>query len=445
MNRLLRDQPVVFALGFSILIAATHCWAAGFASQTQSGSGLGNAYAGGAAVAEDAAVVWYNPAAMSRLSGTHFAVAGYAINNNREWQDKGSTASGGNVGLGAGAKMSQISLVPNLFLVHQLNPKTHIGLALNTPFGLKTEYNKDWLGRYQGVGSDIRTLNVSGTAAYRLTPQFSVAAGINWQKLDAELTQMQNYAALVGGAAASLSFRESLTKIEGSDASWGYNLGAHWAIDDKSAVGLHYRSAIHFHLTGDVKFERPNSSIPAINASLASNLADGGVTANITVPAMAHLSGLKKLGPRWDFMADLMWTQWSTVPKLEFERAQGGILSTTAYNWKDTFRYSVGANYQLASQWKLRAGLAYDESPIPAQYRTARLPDNNRIWLSSGVEYKLTSQFNLNLGYTYVMVQKADLNNRREDNDPTGTRSGTLNGTFQQHVHILGAQLNYRF
>lgn len=428
--------------------------AAGFASQTQSGSGLANAYAGGAAVSEDASVVWYNPAAMSRLQGTNFALAGYAINNNRNWEDKGSRAPTGQT-LGATTDISPTAYVPNLFASHQLSERLHLGFAFNTPFGLKTEYNQDWMGRYQGVGSTIETHNLNAAISFKLNNQLSLGLGVNWQQIDAKLTSMTNYAAIAGAAAGaaginSLNFRESLTTVEGSDASWGYNAGIHYAFNNKAAVGLHYRSAIHFHLTGKATSEMATSSglgagSTAINNAIASRARGGNVTADITVPASLSLSGVVPLNDNLELLGDIMWTQWSTVPKLEFNRVEGGILSTTQYNWRDTYRYSIGANYKLSDKLKLKTGVAYDESPIPAQYRTARLPDNDRIWLSAGFQYALNPKTKLDFGYTYVMVKNADLNGRREDNDPTGAGSGTLTGTFKQHVHILGVQLSYRF
>jgi long-chain fatty acid transport protein len=183
----------------------------------------------------------------------------------------------------------------------------------------------------------------------------------------------------------------------------------------------------------------------AINNQIRSRARGGYITADITLPATLSLSATHKLSERWEALADVTWTQWSTLQKLEFIRVEGGTLSSTQYNWRDTFRYSVGANYKLTDAVKLKMGIAYDQSPVPQQYRTARLPDNDRVWLSTGLQFALDSKTKIDIGYTYVKIKNTDLNNRREDNDPTGGGSGTLTGTFKQHVHILGAQFSYQF
>ena len=396
-----------------LLSITSQAFGAGFASQTQSGSGLANAYAGGAAASENASVVWYNPAAMSRLQGMHFGLAGYAINNNRQWEDKGSRAPTGQT-LGASTDISPTAYVPNLFVTHQLSDKAHFGFAINTPFGLKTEYNQDWMGRYQGVGSSIETINLNGALSYKLNEQVSVGAGLNWQKMEAKLTSMTNYAAIAAGVAQASPFgvaavpsaiaslggnTQSLTTVSGSDSSWGYNLGAHYQLNKQTDIGLHYRSAIHFHLTGTVTTQPPTSNASAlssaINNQIAQQAASGGISADITTPAIANLSFFHRLNDRVDVMADAQWTQWSTVPKLEFVRSNGNVLSSTTYKWRDVYRLSVGANYKLTDSLKLKAGLAYDQSPIPEQYRTVRLPDNDRYWLSAGLQYAINPTTNL--------------------------------------------------
>lgn len=462
MSNIFTPKKVFFSLAqitLSLFIMP-QAFAAGFALQEQSGSGLGNAYAGGAAVAEDAAVMWFNPAAMTRLQGTHLAIAGYAINNNRSWDDKGSTKATGQ-SLGGSTDISPTAYVPNLYLTTQINDQAFVGFGLNIPFGLKTDYANDWVGRYQGVGADIKTKNLSAAFAYKASPSLSLSAGLDWQMLDATLTQMSNYAviaagvaqsnpAAIPGAIASLGGNtESLTKVNGSDSSWGYNLGAHYQLSKQTDIGFHYRSAIRFHLTGTVSTQPPTSSgnalSPFINGQIAQKAASSGITADITTPAIANLSFFHRLNDRIDVMADAQWTQWSTVPKLEFVRTNGDVLSSTTYKWRDAYRLSIGANYKLTDTLKLKTGLAYDQSPIPEQYRTVRLPDNDRYWLSAGLQYAINPKTKLDIGYTYVMVKNADLNNRREDNDSAGQISGTLNGTFHQHVHILGIQLSYQF
>src|SRR5919108_4524022 len=178
----------VLALGVAsaLSFAFTHqARASAFALQEQGVSGLGNAYAGAAAVAEDASTVWWNPAGMSKLPrGVHVLAGGHVIIPSTKFTNDGSTpAAASNPALvGNGEDAGETAFVPNLFFAMGLNPAWSIGLGINVPFGLATEYAPDWIGRFQGIESQVKTLNINPSMAFRISDAVSFGFGVSYQR-----------------------------------------------------------------------------------------------------------------------------------------------------------------------------------------------------------------------------------------------------------------------
>src|SRR5690349_9069874 len=183
MGRSEMQRHSKFALvGFSFL-AASQAQAAGFALNEQGVSGLGNAYAGAAAVAEDATTVWWNPAGMSRLApGKHIVFAGAVIAPSTKFKNNGSVPAAlqTNVG-GEGGDASDTAFLPSGFFAMDLSPRLNFGLGVNVPFGLATEYDSSWIGRFQGVKSEVETVNINPAISYKLSDNASIGGGISYQ------------------------------------------------------------------------------------------------------------------------------------------------------------------------------------------------------------------------------------------------------------------------
>ncbi len=188
--------------------------------------------------------------------------------------------------------------------------------------------------------------------------------------------------------------------IKASDNSAGFNAGALFEVTPAARIGVHYRSSMNFQPTGRVNF----SGAPALNSN---------VTAGVTEPETLSVSAFATISPTWDLMWDVTWTRWSRIKSLSFVRTSlvpGATVSTLTFNWRDTMRYSVGANYNLNEKWKFRMGTAYDESPTNDADRTPRVPDQNRIWAAFGVQYKLTKNAAFDLGYAHEFIKTTNIN-----------------------------------
>ncbi len=198
---------VATAIGAMLLsFAAGSAAGAGFAIQENAASGVGNAFAGGAASAENASTVWFNPAGMSKLTSPQVVVAVNLVTPSFKFHDEGSQAAAFQPLGSSGGDAGSVNVVPNVYLALPINQAWSIGLGINAPFGLVTEWSGDWIGRYQAVKTDVQTINVNPAVSWRVSDTFAVGAGIDWQHVRAEFTSRVNYSAGIvqaAGAAAA--------------------------------------------------------------------------------------------------------------------------------------------------------------------------------------------------------------------------------------------------
>jgi len=464
----IRRTRIAAAVGALLALGGGQALGAGFALQEQSGSGLGNAFAGGAAAAEDASTVYWNPAGMSRMTGVQGAVVASLIClsdkfNNSNSQPAALQPLGDN-----GGDAGDCNVIPALYLVVPINKQFAFGIAVNTPFGLKTEYNDTWIGRFQANESKVESYNVNPALSWKVAPNFTVGAGVSWQRLKATLTNEVNYAGAIGQAAsaavqeglipptvvppilAAYAGAQTAANVNGSDNAWGWNIGVLWDVDPQTRLGVHYRSEIKHTVGGTASFDNPpvpSTLPPAIApvAGLLANgvnavLANGNVTLDIKLPSTTNVS-LFHSADKWDWMADLQYVNWSTIQNLTVVRSTGEVLENIPTNYRNTWRGSIGANYHYSDQWMFRGGIAYDQTPVNNTDREPRLPDNNRTWFAIGAQYKFTPQFWMDLGYSYLYISNPNIS----QNGGNTAQNGLVDGNYKASVNIAAIQLTYQF
>ena len=398
--------------------------AAGFALIEQSGSGMGNAFAGGSAIAEDASTVYFNPAGMTYIDGTQLVGALHLIKPSAEFNNNGSIAGAGKPLGGTGGDAGDLAFIPNAYFKMDFNDSIKLGIGVNAPFGLKTEYDNGWIGRFQALKSEVKTVNINPALAFKVNDQLSLGFGVSVMWAQATLTRAVNF-----GAAG-----EGSVKIKADDWGFGYNLGAIYQVTPDTRIGLAYRSKVDQHLEGDATFNRP-IGIP--NAGAA---ADGAINASVSLPENFSFSAFSKLDDTWDVMGDITWTHWSRFKQLTILRSSGALLSNTNESWDNSMRYSVGANYHYSASIKLRAGLAYDVEAVNDNFRTARIPGNDRKWLSLGTNWKASPSSSVDVGYAHLFISDASINDGR-----SGAANGTLKGSYDGDVNILSMQYTHNF
>lgn len=449
-------------LGIVLCCASPSAFASGFALLEQSASRLGTAFAGTAAAADDASTIFYNPAGLARLEETQFLVVASGISISSEFNNNASQPAFGQALGSEGGDAGDWNAVPAVYLAVPLNDKLAFGFGVNAPFGLKLEYDDPWMGRFQALKSEIKTYNFNPTLSWRVNDQLSFGIGANYQRIQAELTNAVNYTAIVAqvlqaqvanGSLPAVQFPTLLaanqnlqgtTGVRGDDAAWGFNVGMLYEFSPDTRIGLSYRSSLDYTVEGSVRFAPPSAPDPVgagIIAGLsASQLATGPARVDLELPDSAIASVYHRIG-KVELMADLAWTGWSSIQELRIVRDSGTELSVTPERWEDTWRYAFGATYELSEAWKLRTGLAFDETNVPDSTRTARLPDADRAWIALGAQWNPGGSLVVDVGYAHLFVDDAPLN----QNDGSTPANGLLVGEQQSSIDIISAQLSYKF
>lgn len=409
--------------GVTLFIITSHAGAAGFAITEQSGSNMGNAAAGAAAVAEDASTIFANPAGMTYLPDSQLVAAIHAVQLFGQFNDNNSVAGAGKPLNGDGGDLGALSFLPNLFYARKVSPNIRLGLGITSPFGLKTEYDANWLGRFQAIKSEIKTVNINPSIAWKVNDVLSLGAGVSALYTSATLTRAVNF-----GIAG-----EGIATTKGNDWGYGFNLGAIYQVTPDSRIGLAYRSKINQTLKGDLSFIRP-AGVPAAFAP------DGAISASTTLPENVALSVFTKIDDAWDLLGDITWTRWSRFKELRILRDTGELASLTPENWKNTLRFSVGTNYHHSEKLKLRAGIAYDQEAIKDEFRTVRIPGNDRTWLSFGAQYRLFDDTFIDVAYSHLFIKDA-----RIDDNQIATGDGRVTGQYDGGVNILSVQFTRNF
>lgn len=447
------SSNVILPVFFLICISAGSAMGSGFALIEQSVSGLGNAFAGGSAGADDATTIFYNPAGMTRLDGQQVAAGVHVIIPAAKFNNEGSThvlqpvtrvpLLGGNGGDGGVSKG-----IPNLYHSVKLSPRLALGLGVNAPFGLATDYESGWVGRYHALKSDVLSVNLNPSVAYKLTDQLSAGVGINVQYYKAKLSNAVDFGTLdalgkLGLPAGALHLTPQLSdgfaNMEGDSWGVGYNMGLLYEFTKSTRVGVAYRSRIEHTIKGDAEF----SNVPA-GLNPVPVFKNTGAKADITVPDSLSVSVFHKISPEWMIMADFTWTNWSLFKELrvKFDNPNQPD-SVTSEQWQDSYRYSLGLSYAPNNAWTFRTGVAYDTSAVAdKQHRTPRVPDCDRFWVAAGAGYRISKVVSFDIGYAHLFVRDAEVNKT-----PTGEDAvrGGLVGTFDTYINIISAQLNMRF
>jgi long-chain fatty acid transport protein len=412
-----------FLLGCTCGIT-TNALAAGFALPEQNASGLGNAYAGAAAIAEDASTIFYNPAGLTRLSGQQIVLSGRLyLPSNQFIHQATNVLSKMPITGGNGGDSDAITALPSFYYAYSYSPTLKFGLGLNTPFGSKVEYDKDWLGRYNLIKHETLTANISPTIAYKLTDKLSLGAGLNIHYTKSMLSH----------AIPTLD-TDALVQVTQDDWGLGYNLGALYEFTPTTRVGVDFRSSVNHKLTGTAKF----TGISFLKQSNAST--------RIDLPESVALSVFHQCTSRLAVMADVTWTHWSRWQTLVTQLSNPPLPTTiNPLHWHDSWRYSLGVTFQPYQRWKLRAGVAYENSAVTAAFRTSNTPQSDQIWLAVGLAYQLTKTSTVDFGYVHQFIFQGNIENPKRLVEPQPDQMSIIQEHFDSSMDVLGVQLSYTF
>ena len=402
---------------------------------------------------------------MTLLPGPEAVVSASGIEITSEFRNGSSVPAFAQPLGGNGGDAGDWNFVPAAYFALPVGDKLAFGIGVNAPFGLKLIYDDDWIGRFQGLHNEIKTLNVNPSVAWRIGENISIGAGVNYQRLDAELTNDVNYSAVIAqgvqqlvaagqlppatGAAvvAANAGRTGLARVKGDDDAWGFNVGALFKLSDSTRLGVSYRSSVDYTVSGSIAFAAPAGADPiasgiiAAASAPAAPLSTGAVSVALELPDSATLSLEQRVTKDFALLADVAWTGWSSVQELRIVRDSGATASLTPERWNDTWRFALGATYAMNDRVTLRAGVALDETPVPDDTRTPRLPDSDRTWVAIGAHWEISPALLMDLGYAHLFSETVSLD---QDADSVAA-SALLNGRQHSDVDIVSAQLVYRF
>lgn len=418
----------------TVMLAAGNAQAAGFLLREQSAAGMSNAFAGATAGAEDVSYSFYNPAGLTMHSGNQISINGTAIVGDVKGYD--GTGRGPMLAPGVGGqstghnkRMHHIVnkiILPSVAVSHQINNRLTAAVSLNAPFGLVTDYSQNWAGANHGTLSELTTYDLTPMLAYRATCDLSFGAGLVVQYVDATLKN----GVLHGTPAATSS------TMSGDATDLGYMVGALYEYSDATRFGISYRSKINHKLKGKISFADTN---PILSGTRS---VSQDISAKLTTPALLTFGAYHDINEKWAVMAEMQKTYWSSFDDLTIKGNLKDVVSQTNENWKDSWFYSIGASYRIDEQWKLRAGLAFDQTPVSDYTRTPRIPDSDRIWYSGGVEYKYNDSITINGGYSYIRAEHSKVNLKGVGADAT---RGDMTAKYKGNIHLFALSLNYNF
>jgi len=360
-HKIIKLSPLVLAAvaaGFS-----TQSYSSGFLLVDQGASGQGVAYAGAAAVGEDASTIYFNPAAMTRLSGQQIVVAGHLIVPKYDFTDRGSTAAGGAPIVDANGNPAPNSgggttaFVPNLYWAAALDNGLHLGLGINVPFGLSTEYDEGWIGRYHGLKAEITTININPSIAWKATDSVSLGFGLSYQYIDVDISSnLDSFvfceaARRVNPAADCSAYttpgnaaQDSRLGLTGDDSTIGWNVGVLFDISDKSRLGLAYRSAIKHDIEGTATYTLDSALATAVAGTPF--LSTTSLTAGAELPETFSVSFVHDYNANWSLLLDWTYTGWDSLGTIDIVQA-GSIPGTDPglqLEFQNTNRLSIGGH-----------------------------------------------------------------------------------------------------
>lgn len=424
-------------LFFVSCLAAGPLMGSGFSVQEQSVRAQGYAFAGATSAAEDISYMFFNPAAVNYQCGYQVSAnVSYIIPNNHVKNISASNA----IDKSFPAAPTTFSdpankvFVPAVYASMQLPNCWWAGLAVTAPYGLVTEYNSSWYGRYHAIKSDLKTIDINPVVGWSPYCWLSLAMGPTFQYADVELTNAIDF----GSSVAQPGLVDGKSVLKGDNWGMGATFGAIIEPNECWRIGIAYKTQVFHNITGTA-----DVTMPITNGVTTYNTTGYEAEAAAKMPGRLHLGVTYFINDCWAVMADYQFTEWSKFKELRVN-LETGSQDLTVESWDDTSFFALGTSYKFNNCWTSRFGIAYDQSPVPEETRTPRIPDSDRFWVSGGATYNFGSCWALDLAATYIWVDDAKI--RLKATDVGNQLRGNLNADYTDgNIIILSAALNWRW
>ncbi len=414
----------------AVTLPSTQPSAAAFQLNEHSASGLGRAFAGEAAIADNAAVLSRNPAAMITFDKMALSVSGTYIKPD---VDVAGDIYAGPTKLAPSSEsdIAPDAFVPATYFIQPLNDQWAWGIGLFSNYGLSTEYSKTFAAGAGAGDTELLTFNINPNIAYRINSSFSVGAGINAVYAAAELNR---YAGALSAAIPGANSDTRLAHLKGDTWGFGWNVGTLYEINENTRLALTYRSQVDLSFDGDFQ-----------GATSGNRVVDGNL--KLDLPAQAEFAGYHRLNQQFAVHYSVNWTDWSAFQELKATSSgcnmpgQPGVCLNKPEKFKDSTRYSLGGTWYVNPSWEARIGFAYDNTPIEPEYRSLSIPDSDRVWYSAGATYHIDKDMSVDFGMAYLDGKEVDVNEGLRSHDDGLRWKGTSHG----NAFLASAQFNMKF
>jgi long-chain fatty acid transport protein len=399
------------AVAAASLLGSSVAHGGAFAVRTQSAYGQGSSFAGIAAGGSLSSMFWNsaNLADVERI-GTEVVASGIFPDANVKLDPQPLLGfPGSNEG-----NIAHATFAPAAYAAYRLHQRVVVGLGVNVPFGLATEYDDDSILHRTGIAgkSEVVSVNVNPALSYQVTDWLALALGAQVQYFDALLTRQ---------ALGPLG----VSRLEGDDVGFGFTAGLKATPRPGTTIGLGYRSFIDHELDGTLK---------------TANAGNFDVTYHgVNMPDLVTLGIRQNVTERLRVMAGAEWSNWSRFETVTIKDGPAPI--ELAFDYDDGWFVSVGGEFDLSRQVSVRSGIGYEWGPIDDNVRTYRIPDSDRLQLSAGVSYRLSERFSFDVGYSFAAVEDTSI---RAADAGGPVANGPFSGQVDAHVHYVAAAIKVK-
>ncbi|AYM91285.1 TPA: long-chain fatty acid transporter FadL [Serratia fonticola] len=430
------------ALAAAVAIISSNVYAAGFQLNEFSAAGLGRAYSGEGAMADTAASASRNPATMMMFDRPSLTAGAVFIDP--DVNITGTSPSGRSLDA---KNIAPTAWVPNLHYIQPLNDQWAVGASVTSNYGLATEYNEGYTAGSVGGTTDLTTANINLSAAYRLNQHFSFGLGFDAVYAKAKIDRYAGDLPLLiagsgqlppalAGQVAQIPADTQISHLEGNKWGYGWNAGVLYEVDENNRYGFTYRSEVKIDFDGDYRSSLPSAFNPLLGKlglpmGTDGNNVPGSLTLNL--PEMWEVSGYNKVAPQWAIHYSMAYTSWSQFQELKATDSNGNTLFQKHEGFRDAYRIALGTTYFYDDNWTFRGGIAFDDSPVPAENRSISIPDQDRTWISAGTTYAFNKDASVDVGVSYMHGQKVTIN------------EGPYTFESKGSAWLYGAGFNYRF
>jgi len=441
-----------------MLCAGGTVWASGLAIPEQGAAALGYA-ASMTARSEELSAMYYNPAGLMYITGKELYLGITPIMPYHRYMTHESSVEAN----------KQTFLPPQGFAAMRMGQNLVLGIGVFAPFGLGTDWDTDWAGRYTATYAEVATIHIQPTVAYQVNDRVSIGVGVAYVTSSATMEKMIDVGSGIYKKTGNPIYYhnpmyDSESSMDGSGSAVAFNVGIQAKASEVMTLGASFQSAYDIKYEGTATFTHSNA-LKAIPTSATTTMYDDALalmpakqdgSASFNMPWVLNLGMKYDFTPQFDTSFDVNVVGWSVYKELEVDFdtdvPEDKVLPK---NWDDSVVLRLASSYDMSDSWILRGGLLFDKNPVPDETFDAQLPDANRVGLSVGTGYSF-GQFRIDAGYLFLHFSDRKKNNAVGfDTDTTGDGDVNIfdlptgypvgNGSYRSRANMFSVAATYSF